>query len=146
MRNTCKIDIIKSNYILQTIFIHFSKKQKLEIIIYNKTIQKRLILNIDDYKEESEKYKIGEKNGFVEEYHLYDDILLFKGEYKNGKRNGKGKEYYKNGKVKFEGKYLNGKKVEGKGYNYEGKINQIIEKNGKGIEYYDNNVLKCEGE
>ena len=47
---------------------------------------------------------------------------IFEGEYKNGKRNGKGKEYIKN-KLIFEGEYLNGKKNgNGKEYNEEGKI------------------------
>ena len=42
--------------------------------------------------------------------------------------NGKGKEYYSNGKLKFEGKYLNGKR------------------NGKGKEYdIYNSKLKIEG-
>ena len=35
--------------------------------------------------------------------------LKFEGEYLNGERNGKGKEYYK-GKLLFEGEYLNDKK------------------------------------
>ena len=35
--------------------------------------------------------------------------LIFEGEYLNGKRNGKGKEY-DNNKIIFEGEYLNGKK------------------------------------
>ena len=34
--------------------------------------------------------------------------------FSNGKRNGKGKEYYLNGKLKFEGNYLNGER-NGKG-------------------------------
>ena len=46
--------------------------------------------------------------------------MAFEGEYLNWKRNGKGKEYYDNGKLKFEGEYLNG------------------DKNGKAKEYYDN--------
>ena len=36
------------------------------------------------------------------------EILIFEGEYLNGKRNGKGKEYNKEGKLIFEGEYLNG--------------------------------------
>ena len=44
---------------------------------------------------------------------------MFDGEYLNGLRNGKGKEYYGNGKLKFEGEYLNGKRNgKGKGYDY----------------------------
>ena len=34
---------------------------------------------------------------------------MFEGEYLNGKRNGKGKEY-KYGEIIFEGEYLNGKR------------------------------------
>ena len=41
----------------------------------------------------------------------------------NGKRNGKGKEYYNNGELSYEGEYLNGKRNgNGKEYNYEGQI------------------------
>ena len=35
--------------------------------------------------------------------------MIFDGEYKNGIKNGKGKEYY-NGKLIYEGEFLNGKK------------------------------------
>ena len=41
--------------------------------------------------------------------------LIFEGEYINGKRwNGEGKGYYNNGKLKFEEEYLNGGKSNGK--------------------------------
>ena len=73
-------------------------------------------------------YKNGKRNGKVKEYTTYDGKLEFEGEYLNGKRNGKGKEYYGNDKLKFEGEYLNGKR------------------NGKGKEYYSNGKLKFEGE
>ena len=36
-------------------------------------------------------------------------VLKFEGEKLNGKRNGKGKEYYDNGELKFECEYSNGK-------------------------------------
>ena len=35
--------------------------------------------------------------------------LRFEGEYLNGKRSGKGKEYYYDDKLAFEGEFLNGK-------------------------------------
>ena len=50
----------------------------------------------------------------------------------NGKRNGKGKEYYNNGELEFEGEYLNGKKWEGKGYDNSNKIVYELKK-GKGL-------------
>ena len=132
---------IKSIFIMKKIFWILPKKQILNMIIYNKELKKILLVDIKDYKEISGKYKIGKKNGEGKEYN-YDRKLIYEGEYLNGKRNGKGKEYYiddilnfeqenlnavinrkgkeyyyKNGNIKFEGKYLDGKRWNGKGYN-----------------------------
>jgi len=164
---------IKSLYIIKDIFSFLSKKLKLNIVIYNKQLQKKLDINAKDYKRESEIYREGKRNGKGKEFDKLDNKILFEGEYLNGKRNGKGKEYYKeNGKLKFEGKYLNGKRNEkgkeyyyngqlkfegeylygkrwnGKGYNKEGKINlEIKEGIGNGKEYfYKSGNLEFEGE
>ena len=61
-----------------------------------------------------------------EKYDIFDK-LIFEGEYLNGKRNGKGREY-NNGFLNFEGTYLNG------------------ERNGNEIEYNYINKSKFEGE
>ena len=61
------------------------------------------------------------------EYDRYKNILIYEGEYLNGKRNGKDKEFNENGRLIYEGEYLNGKR------------------NGKGIEYNENLIL-FEGE
>jgi len=50
-------------------------------------------------------YKNGKRNGKAREYH-FNEKLIFEGEYINSQRNGKGKEYYNNGNLKFEGEYL----------------------------------------
>ena len=66
----------------------------------------------------------GKKNGKGKEYFINcDHDLKFEGEYLNGLRNGKGKEFYDNGVIKFEGEYLNGL-INGKGkeYNCIGKL------------------------
>ena len=105
---------IESLYILKDIFSLLSEKQKLKIIIYNKELQKKLEINIEDYKKIRGIYREGEKNGKGKEYYISTKIMIFEGEYLNGKRNGKGKEYYDNCKLKFEGEYLNGKR-NGKG-------------------------------
>ena len=52
-------------------------------------------------------YELINGKGKVKEYY-YNGKLIFEGEYLNGERKGKGKEYY-NGKLKFEGEYLKGK-------------------------------------
>ena len=65
----------------------------------------------------------------------------------NGERNGKGKEYNDDGKLIFEGEYLNGKKWNGKGFNINNEIEyEIKDGNGKVKEYYNNGNLKFEGE
>ena len=53
-------------------------------------------------------YLNGKRNGKGKEY--CGSWLIFEGEYLNGKKNGKGKEYDYNGILQFEGEYLNGKK------------------------------------
>ena len=49
---------IKSKYILNKVFNHIKRKQLLDIFKYNKNIQKRININIDDYKEYSEKFSL----------------------------------------------------------------------------------------
>ena len=93
-------------------------------------------------------YLNGKRNGKGKEYNCWDGKLRFEGEYLNDKEwigtrydydgnilyelnnsiNGKGKEYNCDGKLLFEGEYLNG------------------EKNGKGKEYYEDSKLRFEGE
>ena len=79
--------------IYKNIFILLTEKKKLQMIIYNKTIQSQLDVNIEAYKKESGKYKEGERNGKGKEYKIGKNKIIFEGEYLNGKRNGKGKEY-----------------------------------------------------
>ena len=142
---TIPIKHIKSNYIINNIFSFLFENKKLELIKYSKKYQRRLDIDIKYYKQISRKYIIGERNGKGKEFD-YDDNLIFEGEYKNGKRNGEGKEYYDDGKgrVKFEGRYLNGKKLQGLIYNKSGSINLL--EGIKGKEYYLNHKLKFEGE
>ena len=138
---------IRSLHIIEGIFLFLHKKQKLDIIINNKELQKVCLIDIEDYKNISGKYKIGKKNGKGKEFIINTNILIFEGEYLNGIKNGKGKEYYSNGKIKFEGEYLNGKKWNGNGYAINGNMEYEI-KEGKGNikEYdYDGNLL-FEGE
>ena len=117
-----------SFFFMKKLFSLISEEQKLELIRYNKEFQKIFLVDIEDYKKISGKYKKGERNGKGKEYIINTKNLKFEGEYLNGKRNGEGKEYHDNGKLEFEGEYLNGKR------------------NGEGKEYYDNGELKFEGE
>ena len=47
-------------------------------------------------------YELKNGNGQIKEFQK-KDILVFEGQHINGERNGKGKEYYDNGQLKFEG-------------------------------------------
>jgi len=139
--------IIKSENNIKEIFSFIGKKKLFNLIIYNKYSQKILKINIKEYKKISGKYKIGKKDRIGRVYKLNSNILIFEGEYLNGKRNGKGKEYYDKGELKFEGEYLNGKRWNGKGYNINGNIELSINNgNGKGKEYDYNGDLEFEGE
>ena len=81
-------------------------------------------------------------------------ILIYEGEFENDKRNGYGKEY-KDGKIIFEGKYLNGERWEGYGKEFNNEINNDKigfegeykngKRNGKGKEYFNENIIKFEG-
>ena len=117
---------IKSSYFIEIIFSFIEEGTKLKIIKYNKSFQKNFNKSIINYKHYKGRYIIYEKNMIGKEYNGYDDLLLFEGEYLNGQRNGKGKEYFK-GRIIFEGEYLNGKR------------------NGKGKEYW-HDILLFEGE
>ena len=61
-------------------------------------------------------HELKQGKGYIKEFKYSNDNLIFEGEYLNGKRNGKGKEYYDKGKLKFEGEYCFGKKWNGKEY------------------------------
>ena len=128
VKSKININQIKSLYILKTVLSFLNEKQKLNMIIYNKELQKICLVKIEDYKNISLKYRIGERNGKGKEYIKNTKRLIFEGEYLNGKRNGKGKNYNYDGELRFEGEYLNGKR------------------NGKGKEYYHDDKLEFEGE
>ena len=64
------------------------------------------------YDPESKSYEYN-GNGLIKDYHCYG-CLLFEGEYLNGWRNGKGKEFDGNGNIIFEGDYLCNKLWNGK--------------------------------
>ena len=139
---------IKSSYFIQMIFVYINEKQKLKLIKYNKHLQKTLNLSIIDYKLFTGKYIIYGENGIGKEYYGENELLIFEGEFLNGVRNGKGKEYRDNGKIYFEGEYFNGKELNG--IRYDNNDNIIYEVNndinGKGKEYYWNGQLKFKGE
>ena len=60
-------------------------------------------------------YTNGKRNGKGKEYHYVKNrcIIGFEGEYINGLRNGEGKLYLNNGEVEFEGIFLDGNKWKG---------------------------------
>ena len=110
---------IKAAYFIQLLFSYVDEKQKLKIVKYNKSLQNIINISIINYKLFTGKYIIYESNGIGKEYinictdDEYFDELVYEGEYFQGERKGKGKEYY-DGKLIFEGEYLNGKR-NGKG-------------------------------
>ena len=110
------------------IFIIFNNsilniKENIEykIDLKNKLNEDKIIKKANIKKEKEIEYQIEKINIILGEYvnekkpnikgkeFDYYSKLLFEGEYLNGKRNGKGKEYY-NGNLEYEGEYLNGER------------------------------------
>ena len=56
------------------------------------------------------RYIIYESKSKGKEYDAYNDRIIYKGEYLNGERNGKGKEYNYNNELIFKGNYIKGKR------------------------------------
>ena len=141
---------IKSTLILKRTFYNVDNKTKINIIIYNKEIQKKLGLDLIDFRRFSGRYIIGNYD-YIREYNSLNDKLIFEGQYKNNKRNGKGKEYNENGKLIFDGEYLDGKKWKGKYYKYDNVrgnlileceyLNGIIDGEAKEYDKYNKNLL-----
>ena len=140
---------IRSNIISKKVFAYINEYKILKIIKYNKYIQKKLGIDIINYKLYQGKYIIYESKIKGKEYD-FNNNLIYEGEYLNGEKNRRGKEY-KYEKLIFEGEYLNGKRNgKGKEYNYDGHLifeGEYLngERNGKGKEYkiihYQNKII-----
>ena len=88
-----------------------------------------------------------EKEKYMILREIYYGKIIFDGEYKNGKRNGKGKEYNNLGDITFEGEYLYDHKWNGKHYDKEGNLQyELNNGNGKIKEYDYYNTLIFDGE
>ena len=64
--------------------MHIFERKKLKLIKYNKNIQLKIDVNIKNYKLFKRKYVTFNKNGFAKEYDLFDNKLIYEGEYING--------------------------------------------------------------
>ena len=143
------LDNIKSFYYFKLLFSYLNEKRKLKLIKYNKNLQDKINITLLNYRLLSERYIIYEAKDKVKEYNNYDE-LIFEGEYLNGVKNGRGKEY-EVGSLIFEGEFLNGKRNgNGKEYwqgilKFEGQYLNG-ERNGKGKEYDENGELISEKE
>ena len=136
---------IKSTFFIPQIFSFINDKVKLKILQRNKYYQNLIGVSIINYKILSERCVEYRSDGKVKEYSLYNDQLIFEGEYLNGKRNGKGKEYDLAGELIFEGEYLNGKRNgHGREYNdydlyaFDGEFKNGKKWNGSGCDRYGN--------
>ena len=103
---------IKSSYFIPILFSYIHEIQKLKVIKYNKILQTNLNISILNYKYFTGRFILYESNRIGKEINYIDNTLRFEGEFLNGKRHGKWKEYNKFGDLTFEGEYLNEKKME----------------------------------
>ena len=90
-------------------------------------------------------YLNGKRSGKGKEY--IGGFLVFEGEYLNDQRNGKGREYNISGKIIFEGEYLYNKRLKGKLYKkgklaYEGEYLYDKSWSGKGFDENGNIIFE----
>ena len=136
---------VKSIFILKKNFSLLNEKRKLNLIRYNKNLQKLIGINILNYMYYKEAKKIGyTKHGIMKDYDN-ENKLRFEGEYIYGFKIS-GKEYI-NGRLEYEGEYYYNKKWNGKGYDENGNIiYELINGKGKVKEFDTNGILEFEGE
>ena len=147
---------IKSLDFIKKMLNLLDEKKKLKIIKYNKKIQNKINITIFNYRAFSKRYIIYDSYGGGREYDGFNNHLIYSGEFKNGERNGKGREYnviFKEPLLLYEGEVKSGKR-NGTRKEYD-RDNKLIfggeylngEKNGK-IKVYDNHNEKIifEGE
>ena len=103
------LNLIKSKYIRKLPFNFLDDVLKLKIVKYNKTLQNLLNISLINYIVCKGRFIIYETKIKGKEYNK-EGKLIYEGEYLNGKRNGKGKEYNEDGELEFEGEYNNGKR------------------------------------
>ena len=116
------LENMKSIYFLEILFSYLNERPKFGIIKYNKRLQKNIKISLINYTLFSTKYIIYETGTTTKGkiYDAFNDKLMYEGGLLNGKKNGKGKEYYHFGfkeELIYEGSFLNGKR-DGKGKQY----------------------------
>ena len=87
------LEKIKSTYFRKDIFLFYDRKKKLKLLKYNKREQKLFNIDLKNYILFKRKFVIFDKNGNAQEFDFLNGKLLFVGEYLNGERYRKGKEF-----------------------------------------------------
>ena len=101
-----------SEFFIKILFSHLNEKIKLKAVKYNNNLKNKIDITLMNYKFFIWKYIEYEDKRKGKE-HLYNGILIYEGEFLDGERSGKGKEY-RDDYVKYEGEFLHGKR-HGKG-------------------------------
>ena len=84
---------IKSSYISKIVFSFVDEGKKLSIIKFSKISQNILEINMTNYILYFDTFIIYGDNNIGKEYNIYDNKLIYEGEFFKRKRNGEGKEY-----------------------------------------------------
>ena len=140
---------IKATFFYKVVFSCVKEKTKLKFAKYNKNLQSKIDINLNNYKFFTSKYIVYETKQKGKEYYGNEDTLYYEGEYLNGERNGKGKEYFNKSNLVYEGEFSKGKR-NGKGKEYDKEGNLVFEGeylngkrwNGKATGYYRRNDKK----
>ena len=80
---------------------------KFSLINHNKKIQKVFQIDTESFRKISQRYRIIQNDGKGQEFLINTNYLIFEGEFKKGKKHGKGYEYYYNKNLALDKEYLN---------------------------------------
>ena len=118
---------------------------------YNNYFHYKNAENISTYCLENYSFIDKPNNSETKGKNIFYNGSYYIGQYKNGKRNGKGKIYYPNGNIKYDGDFVddkregNGKIIFESGSYYIGQFKNDLP-NGKGIEYDKNGNIIYDGD
>jgi len=69
------LENIKSSFFIKLLFSYINEETKLKIVKYNKIFQKRINVDITNYKLFSGRYIVYEEKDKVKEYDIFDNKL-----------------------------------------------------------------------
>ena len=76
------MNVIKATFYYKVIFSFLNEKTKLKFVKYNKNLQNKIDINLNNYKFFTNQYIVYETKQNGKEYYGFGDILQYEGEWR----------------------------------------------------------------